>query len=67
MFLSPVERVREQSRHARQLSLLGQALLISLLLSVCMLAGLLLLYLLKSALGIDLDLDGCSVWYLALV
>lgn len=56
--------VREQSRHARQLSLLGQALLVSLLLSVCMLAGLLLLYLVKSALGIDL-FDGYSfgIWH----
>lgn len=56
--------VREQSRQARQLSLLGQAILISILLSICLLFGLLLLYLLKSALGIDL-LDDYSfgIWH----
>lgn len=56
--------VREQSRQARQLSMLGQAILISILLSICLLFGLLLLYLLKSALGIDL-LDDYSfgIWH----
>ncbi len=56
--------VREQSRQARQLSLLAQAVLISILLSICLLFGLLMLYLLKSALGIDL-LDDYSfgIWH----
>jgi hypothetical protein len=61
--------IREQSRQARQLSLIGQALFLSVLISICMLFGLLLLYLLKSALGIDL-LDGYSLgiwhWFKAL-
>lgn len=56
--------IREKTRSERKFSLLARAVLLSVLMSVCMLFGLLLLYLLKSALGIDL-LDGYSlgVWH----
>lgn len=45
---------RELSRHEKQLSLLLQAAFLAVLLMVCTLLGLLVLYLVKSAMGIDL-------------
>lgn len=52
--------VRQQQRPQRQVSLLTQAVLISVLICVALLLGLVLLYLVKSALGIDL-LDDYSL------
>ena len=45
---------RELSRKEKQISLLTRAIALSLFLIVCVLLGLLVLYLVKSALGIDL-------------
>lgn len=56
--------LRDGARSGQKMSQLMLAVLISMLLVVCSLCGLLLLYLLKSALGIDL-FDGFSlgIWH----
>jgi hypothetical protein len=48
------KNLRGLSRKEKQLSLLTSALVLSVFLVLCALAGLLLLYLIKSAMGIDL-------------
>ena len=57
---------RQLSRLEQELSLLGKATVLAVILLACGLAGLLLLYLLKSALGIDIFPDysfGVWTWF----
>ena len=57
---------RQLSRLEQELSLLGKATLLAVILLACGLVGLLLLYLLKSALGIDIFPDysfGVWTWF----
>ena len=57
---------RQLSRLEQELSLLGKATVLAVILLACGLVGLLLLYLLKSALGIDIFPDysfGVWTWF----
>lgn len=57
---------RQLSRLEQELSLLGKATMLAVILLACGLVGLLLLYLLKSALGIDIFPDysfGVWTWF----